>query len=131
MKTAIDNYFVILGIEKQKFEISKKLITKKYLELYRSLTPELSQKHMYDAITLNKAYITLVDPISRAEHIFHLARFDTEAHAVSPRIFDFLDSPKSTAKILYSEMKLAFRECDLHKAYEYWCMYKYILTLNS
>lgn len=119
------NYFAILGLE-EKFDLSIDIIRQKYFASQKSNHPDRRSKNIKRSIAINEAYSNLIDPLSRAQHIFELNGMDVITGTINPRILSLMLDAANNFELALQKMQSAFENDDLRGAYDAWCECQYL-----
>jgi molecular chaperone HscB len=72
-----NNYFALFEIEPS-FHINLNELERRYINLSKKFHPDVNDGKIYRIVDINKAYKTLLSPLTRAEYLLDL--FNVEAH---------------------------------------------------
>jgi len=124
------NYFEIMHLE-EKYNLNQTHINRQYFSLQRMHYPDRSGGNVLKALDLNEAYLNLIDPLSRAQHIFELSGIDICTRTLNLKAFQRMIDSQNSLESAIDEMEGAFEEDDLESAYEAWCKCQYLKRMQN
>jgi DnaJ-domain-containing protein 1 len=126
----MNNYFVLLGLE-EKFDLHADAINRQYFAAQKKHYPDRRTGDMRQSLLLNEAYLTLLDPLARAQHLFELNGIDIASSVLDLKSLTQMTEQANTLDSAIAKLRSAFLKNDLNQAYTAWCECQYVKRLRN